>query len=159
MWIWIRRRLSMMGIRLVQSTAHHSGCRCTDCCKRIRSRRSRCILGRFHTFRYRVSLCQNTIGHRNKNDCWRRIPGNDRRWRIYDSQRPRRIRLISDKTVIITAHRMRAVQEADRIVVLKGGGVAEQSSPEELRQKDAVFANMVRLQTGSESWSLKRETA
>ncbi len=62
--------------------------------------------------------------------------------------------LIADKTVIIIAHRMRTVQDADRIVVLKGGCVAEQGSPEELRQKDGVFANMVRLQTGSDSWSL-----
>jgi len=63
--------------------------------------------------------------------------------------------LIVDKTVIIIAHRMRTVQEADRIVVLKGGTVAEQGSPEELRNRDGIFANMVRLQTGSGSWALR----
>lgn len=63
--------------------------------------------------------------------------------------------LIVDKTVIIIAHRMRTVQEADRIVVLKEGTVAEQGSPEELRNRDGIFANMVRLQTGSGSWALR----
>ncbi len=67
--------------------------------------------------------------------------------------------LISDKTVIIIAHRMRTVMEADKIVVLRGGTVAEQGSPEELRQKDGIFANMVRLQTGSGNWSLRGENA
>jgi ATP-binding cassette subfamily B protein len=62
--------------------------------------------------------------------------------------------LISDKTVIIIAHRMRTVMEADKIVVLKGGSVVEQGSPEELRQRDGTFANMVRLQSGSGNWNL-----
>jgi ATP-binding cassette subfamily B protein len=62
--------------------------------------------------------------------------------------------LISDKTVIIIAHRMRTVMEADKIVVLKGGSVVEQGSPEELRQRDGTFANMVRLQSGSGNWNI-----
>ncbi|MBE6528839.1 MAG: ABC transporter ATP-binding protein [Thermoplasmata archaeon] len=62
--------------------------------------------------------------------------------------------LIVDKTVIIIAHRMRTVQEADRIIVLKGGCVEEQGSPEELYNKDGAFANMVRLQTSTGNWSL-----
>lgn len=62
--------------------------------------------------------------------------------------------LISDKTVIIIAHRMRTVQEADRIIVLKGGCVAEQGSPEELCRQGGIFANMVGMQTGSGNWSL-----
>ena len=41
-------------------------------------------------------------------------------------------RLIKDKTVMIIAHRMRTVADADKIVVLKDGIVAEQGSPAEL---------------------------
>ncbi len=62
--------------------------------------------------------------------------------------------LIIDKTVIIIAHRMRTVQDADRIIVLKGGRVAEQGSPSELKEKGGIFADMVMLQSGSASWSL-----
>ena len=41
-------------------------------------------------------------------------------------------RLIKDKTVMIIAHRMRTVADADKIVVLKDGTVAEIGSPEAL---------------------------
>jgi ATP-binding cassette subfamily B protein len=63
-------------------------------------------------------------------------------------------RLVSDKTVIIIAHRMRTVENADRIVVLSGGKVAEEGSPSELKDSDGIFSRMVDLQTNSGSWSL-----
>ena len=43
-------------------------------------------------------------------------------------------RLIADKTVLVIAHRMRTVAGADKIVVLSGGSVAEEGSPERLRR-------------------------
>lgn len=63
-------------------------------------------------------------------------------------------RLIVGKTVLIIAHRMRTVEDADRIVVLSGGRVAESGSPEELMARGGIFARMVDLQTGSDTWSL-----
>ncbi len=63
-------------------------------------------------------------------------------------------RLIVNKTVIIIAHRMRTVEDADKIVVLSNGKVAEQGTPSELLDKKGIFARMVELQTGSTSWSL-----
>ena len=39
---------------------------------------------------------------------------------------------------MIIAHRMRTVAEADKIVVLKDGVVAEQGAPEELEKQKAV---------------------
>jgi len=63
-------------------------------------------------------------------------------------------RLVSDKTVMIIAHRMRTVEDADRVVVLHGGKVAEEGSPIELRESGGIFARMVELQTSSSSWSL-----
>ena len=38
-------------------------------------------------------------------------------------------RLLAGKTVIVIAHRMRTVENADKIVVLKDGVVAEQGTP------------------------------
>ena len=52
-------------------------------------------------------------------------------------------RLIKDKTVMIIAHRMRTVANADKIVVLKDGVVAESGTPSELDAKDGIYANMV----------------
>ncbi|MBR4227111.1 MAG: ABC transporter ATP-binding protein, partial [Candidatus Methanomethylophilaceae archaeon] len=63
-------------------------------------------------------------------------------------------RLISEKTVIIIAHRMRTVENADKIVVLSGGRVAEVGSPSYLKDKGGIFSRMVNLQTDSGDWSL-----
>ena len=63
-------------------------------------------------------------------------------------------RLVAQKTVLIIAHRMRTVENANKIVVLSGGTVAETGIPEELMKKNGTFARMVRLQTESQNWVL-----
>ena len=63
-------------------------------------------------------------------------------------------RLIKDKTVMVIAHRMRTVAGANKIVVLSDGRVAEQGSPAELLKSGGVFADMVRLQTEGQNWSI-----
>ena len=62
--------------------------------------------------------------------------------------------LLVGKTVMVIAHRMRTVEQADKIVVLDHGRVVEQGSPQELMAADGEFARMVRLQGESADWSL-----
>lgn len=54
--------------------------------------------------------------------------------------------LVRKKTVIIIAHRMRTVCNADKIVVLKNGSICEQGAPDELMKQDGEFARMLQLQ-------------
>ena len=54
--------------------------------------------------------------------------------------------LVRKKTVLIIAHRMRTVANADKIVVLENGSVAEMGTPEELKKKNGIFARMVNRQ-------------
>lgn len=63
-------------------------------------------------------------------------------------------RLVERKTVLIIAHRMRTVENANKIVVLSGGTVAEVGRPEELMKQHGAFARMVKLQTESQNWLL-----
>ena len=63
-------------------------------------------------------------------------------------------RLLAGKTVIVIAHRMRTVENADKVVVLKDGRVAEQGSPAELLACGGEFAHMVTLQRESAGWKL-----
>ena len=63
-------------------------------------------------------------------------------------------RLLVGKTVIVIAHRMRTVENADKVVVLKDGVVAEQGSPAELMAAGGEFARMVALQKESADWKL-----
>lgn len=60
--------------------------------------------------------------------------------------------LLAEKTVLVIAHRMRTVEQADQIVVLEDGHVAEHGSPQELLQKGGAFAHMVELQQRSAAW-------
>ena len=63
-------------------------------------------------------------------------------------------RLLAGKTVIVIAHRMRTVENADHVVVLSEGRVVEQGSAAELHAKGGMFARMVELQKESACWSL-----
>ena len=62
--------------------------------------------------------------------------------------------LIKDKTVLIIAHRMRTVENADKIVVLSGGHVAEEGRPDELMERRGIFSHMVALQKESSEWRI-----
>lgn len=63
-------------------------------------------------------------------------------------------RLIQDKTVMIIAHRMRTVADADKIVVLKDGVVAEEGAPAELAAKDGIYQHMAKTQLQAAGWKL-----
>jgi ATP-binding cassette subfamily B protein len=63
-------------------------------------------------------------------------------------------RLIKNKTVLIIAHRMRTIANADKIVVLKDGTVAEQGSPKELSGKDSIYSHMTKQQMITQSWKM-----
>lgn len=63
--------------------------------------------------------------------------------------------LLQGKTVLVIAHRMRTVDNADKIVVLEGGRVVEQGSPAELREKpEGRYRRMLELQRESAAWVL-----
>ena len=63
-------------------------------------------------------------------------------------------KLIQNKTVMIIAHRMRTVANADKIVVLKDGKVVEQGKPDELAKTGGIYSNMVEKQLASAGWKL-----
>ncbi|MCR5701896.1 MAG: ABC transporter ATP-binding protein/permease [Lachnospiraceae bacterium] len=63
-------------------------------------------------------------------------------------------RLIKDKTVLIIAHRMRTIANADNIVVLKDGVVAEQGTPEFLSSYDSIYSRMTKQQLLSQNWRM-----
>ena len=63
--------------------------------------------------------------------------------------------LLQGKTVLVIAHRMRTVDNVDKIVVLEGGRVVEQGSPAELREKpEGRYRRMLELQRESAAWAL-----
>ena len=55
-------------------------------------------------------------------------------------------RLMKGRTVITIAHRLSTIRDADKIVVLKDGVVAEQGTHDELVARDGVYAELYRIQ-------------
>ena len=55
--------------------------------------------------------------------------------------------LIKGKTTIAIAHRLSTLRNADRLVILEKGKIAEIGTHDELLQKDGVYAKLVRMQT------------
>ena len=62
--------------------------------------------------------------------------------------------LIKNKTVLIIAHRMRTIADADHVVVLKDGVTAEEGSPAELIRKNGIFKHMTEQQLISQNWKM-----
>ncbi len=56
-------------------------------------------------------------------------------------------RLMKGRTVITIAHRLSTIRDADKIVVLKGGVVAEEGAHDELVQRGGVYAELYRIQS------------
>lgn len=56
--------------------------------------------------------------------------------------------LFEDRTVLIIAHRLQTVKEADVILVLENGQVSEQGNHQELIKKNGIYAKMLELQSG-----------
>lgn len=61
--------------------------------------------------------------------------------------------LCAGKTVVVIAHRLRTVANADKIVVLDDGRVAEEGSHKTLLAEDGLYARLWRLQQESSSWT------
>ena len=49
-------------------------------------------------------------------------------------------------TVITIAHRLSTIRDADKIIVLNGGVVAEQGSHDELLKLNGIYAELHRVQ-------------
>lgn len=62
-------------------------------------------------------------------------------------------KLIAGKTVVVIAHRLRTISEADKIIVLDSGRIAEQGTHEELLERGGLYNKLFTLQQASLGWS------
>lgn len=63
--------------------------------------------------------------------------------------------LLKGKTVLMIAHRLYSVQDADMIFVLERGKLKEQGTHQELLQKDGLYAHLWAIQNETENWRMK----
>ncbi|MBR6340330.1 MAG: ATP-binding cassette domain-containing protein, partial [Treponema sp.] len=62
--------------------------------------------------------------------------------------------LTKEKTVIMIAHRLKTVRNADQIVVINKGRIAEQGKHEELIAKGGIYAKFIDTRKEAVSWKL-----
>ena len=59
-------------------------------------------------------------------------------------------RLMKGRTVIMIAHRLATIRNADQIIVISGGVVAESGTHDELISRDQIYAALYRTQFEAE---------
>ncbi len=63
--------------------------------------------------------------------------------------------LITNKTLIVIAHKFNTIRNADRIVVIDEGKVTETGRHEELVKQDGLYAHLWELQQEAGSWKMR----
>ena len=62
--------------------------------------------------------------------------------------------LTKEKTIIMIAHRLKTVRDADQILVIDGGRIAEQGTHDTLMNKDGIYHSFVESRREAASWRL-----
>ncbi|KGM95631.1 multidrug ABC transporter ATP-binding protein [Clostridium novyi A str. 4552] len=63
--------------------------------------------------------------------------------------------LTKDKTIIIIAHRLKTIRNANQIIVLNDGGIVQQGTHEEMLKEDGLYKKLIEARSKSTGWKLK----
>ena len=62
--------------------------------------------------------------------------------------------LIKDKTVIIIAHRMETIKNADHIIILDKGKIMQEGTHNQLVNQEGIYKNFILTKKRVSSWNL-----
>lgn len=62
--------------------------------------------------------------------------------------------LCKGKTLLVIAHRLNTIQNADHILVVSQGRIAQRGNHEELMKQQGIYRDFVKLREASSGWSL-----
>ena len=62
--------------------------------------------------------------------------------------------LVRGKTIITIAHRLATIQNADRILVVEDGRIAQQGTHQELMSQEGIYRNFIEIRQRAEGWRI-----
>lgn len=62
--------------------------------------------------------------------------------------------LTHNKTIVMIAHRLKTVRDADQILVLDGGHIVQRGTHEELMEQTGLYADFIGMRREAISWKL-----
>lgn len=62
--------------------------------------------------------------------------------------------LTADKTVVAIAHRLATIRNADQILVVDGGEIAQRGTHDELMKQEGIYRRFVEIREASEGWKI-----
>ena len=62
--------------------------------------------------------------------------------------------LTADKTVVAIAHRLATIRNADQILVVEGGGIAQRGTHDDLMRQEGTYRRFVEIREASEGWKI-----
>lgn len=62
--------------------------------------------------------------------------------------------LVKGKTLLVIAHRLNTIRQADQILVISNGQISEQGTHDELMAKAGIYQEFVNIRKKSAGWSL-----
>lgn len=65
--------------------------------------------------------------------------------------------LTRDKTILMIAHRLKTVRNADQILVLNQGSIVQRGNHEDLIQQKGYYADFIQGRQKAAGWKLKAE--
>lgn len=64
------------------------------------------------------------------------------------------VELTADKTVVAIAHRLATIRNADQILVVDGGGIAQRGTHDDLMRQEGTYRRFVEIREASEGWKI-----
>ena len=65
--------------------------------------------------------------------------------------------LTENKTIIMIAHRLKTIRNADRILVLNGGAIEQSGAHEELMAQGGLYKKLITAKNESAGWKLAKD--
>ena len=62
--------------------------------------------------------------------------------------------LVKGKTLLVIAHRLNTIRQADQILVISDGKISEQGTHGELMEKAGIYQEFVNIRKKTAGWSL-----